>query len=42
MGEALATLIILIFGGSVAAGSVRIVNQGDEAVVESLGRYSGK
>ena len=42
MGEALATLIILIFGGSVAAGSVRIVNQGDEALVETLGRYSGK
>ena len=35
-------LIMLAFGGSVAAGSVRIVNQGDEALVESLGRYNGK
>lgn len=37
-----ALLIILAFGGSIAAGSVRIVNQGDEALVESLGRYNGK
>ncbi|EKV03916.1 membrane protease subunit, stomatin/prohibitin [Leptolyngbya sp. PCC 7375] len=35
-------LIMLAFGGSIAAGSVRIVNQGDEALVESLGRYNGK
>ncbi|MEM8614932.1 MAG: SPFH domain-containing protein [Cyanobacteria bacterium P01_H01_bin.105] len=35
-------LIMLAFGGSVAAGSVRIVNQGDEALIESLGRYNGK
>lgn len=35
-------LMMLAFGGSVAAGSVRIVNQGDEALVESLGRYNGK
>ncbi|MEM6255697.1 MAG: SPFH domain-containing protein [Cyanobacteria bacterium P01_D01_bin.156] len=38
----LALLIMLAFGGSIAAGSVRIVNQGDEALVESLGRYTGK
>lgn len=37
-----ALLIMLAFGGSIAAGSVRIVNQGDEALVESLGRYNGK
>ncbi|MEO0867360.1 MAG: SPFH domain-containing protein [Cyanobacteria bacterium J06642_11] len=35
-------LLMLAFGGSIAAGSVRIVNQGDEALVESLGRYNGK
>jgi regulator of protease activity HflC (stomatin/prohibitin superfamily) len=38
----LALLIILALGGSVAAGSVRIVNQSDEALVEMLGRYNGK
>lgn len=38
----LVLLIMLAFGGSIAAGSVRIVNQGDEALVESLGRYNGK
>ncbi|MEM9804425.1 MAG: SPFH domain-containing protein [Cyanobacteria bacterium P01_D01_bin.56] len=37
-----ALLIMLAFGGSIAAGSVRIVNQGDEALVESLGKYNGK
>ncbi|MFG6099113.1 SPFH domain-containing protein [Leptothoe sp. ISB3NOV94-8A] len=37
-----ALLIMLALGGSMAAGSVRIVNQGDEALVESLGRYNGK
>ena len=40
--ENLIILIMLIFGGSAAAGSVRIVNQGDEALVETLGRYTGK
>lgn len=35
-------LIFLALGGSVAAGSVRIVNQGDEALVETLGKYNGK
>lgn len=37
-----AFLIILALGGSVAASSVKIVNQGDEALVETLGRYNGK
>lgn len=40
--EQLALLIMLAFGGSIAAGSVRIVNQGDEALIESLGKYNGK
>lgn len=40
--EQLILLIMLAFGGSMAAGSVRIVNQGDEALIESLGRYNGK
>lgn len=35
-------LIVLILGGSVASKSVRIINQSDEALVETLGRYSGK
>lgn len=35
-------LMLALGGGSIAAGSVRIVNQGDEALVESLGRYNGK
>ncbi|MEL6777873.1 MAG: SPFH domain-containing protein [Cyanobacteria bacterium J06597_16] len=35
-------IIFLALGGSVASQSIRIVNQGDEALVETLGRYSGK
>jgi len=35
-------LIILFFGGSVAASSVKIINQSDEALVETLGKYNGK
>ncbi|MGB3300229.1 MAG: SPFH domain-containing protein [Phormidesmis sp.] len=35
-------LVLLALGGSVAAKSVRIINQSDEALVETLGRYSGK
>lgn len=35
-------LIVLVLGGSVASKSVRIINQSDEALVETLGRYSGK
>jgi len=38
----IAFLFILALGGSVAASSVKIVNQSDEALVESLGRYNGK
>lgn len=42
MGELLAFLIFVGLGGSALAGSVKIVNQGNEALVETLGRYSGK
>lgn len=35
-------LIVLALGGTIASKSVRIVNQGDEALVETLGRYNGK
>lgn len=42
MGNLLGFLVFLVLGGSTLAGSVRIVNQGNEALVERLGRYSGK
>lgn len=42
MGSLFGFLIILFFGGSVAASSVKIINQSDEALVETLGKYSGK
>mgnify|MGYP005846229215 CR=1 FL=1 len=42
MGELLGFVIFLLVGGSTLAGSVKIVNQGNEALVESLGRYNGK
>jgi regulator of protease activity HflC (stomatin/prohibitin superfamily) len=32
----------MILGGSGLAGSVKIINQGNEALVERLGKYSGK
>lgn len=35
-------LVFLALGGSTIAGSVRIINQGNEALVETLGKYSGK
>lgn len=35
-------LFVLVFGGSMAASSVKIINQSDEALVETLGKYSGK
>jgi len=35
-------LILLALGGSGLAGSVKIVNQGDEALVEKLGKYNGR
>jgi regulator of protease activity HflC (stomatin/prohibitin superfamily) len=42
MGNLFGFLIFLVLGGSTLAGSVRIVSQGNEALVERLGRYSGK
>ena len=35
-------LVLLALGGSSLAGSVKIVNQGDEALVEKLGKYNGR
>ena len=35
-------LIGLALGGSALAGSVKIINQGNEALVETLGKYNGK
>lgn len=42
MGELFAFLIAVGLGGAGLAGSVRIINQGDEALVERLGSYSRK
>ncbi|BAY61461.1 band 7 protein [Calothrix brevissima NIES-22] len=35
-------LVFLALGGSALAGSVRVINQGDEALVERLGSYNKK
>ena len=35
-------LVFLALGGSALAGSVKIINQGNEALVETLGRYNGR
>lgn len=40
--DVFAWLIALAIGGSAVAGSVKIVNQGNEVLVERLGRYNGK
>ncbi|KOP25090.1 hypothetical protein AMR41_16870 [Hapalosiphon sp. MRB220] len=40
--EPLFFIISLIFGGSVVASSVKVVNQGNEALVERLGSYNKK
>ncbi|MGD1899203.1 MAG: SPFH domain-containing protein [Phormidesmis sp.] len=37
-----AILLFLALGGGVASKSVRIINQSDEALVETLGRYNGR
>ncbi len=37
-----AWLIVLVLGGSTVASSVKIINQGNEALVENFGRYNGK
>ncbi|NJL01947.1 MAG: SPFH/Band 7/PHB domain protein [Spirulinaceae cyanobacterium SM2_1_0] len=41
MGQ-LFLLILLAFGGSAVAGSVKIVNEKNEALIESFGRYKRK
>ena len=40
--EQLFLLVFLALGGSAVAGSVKIINQGNEALVETLGKYNGK
>jgi regulator of protease activity HflC (stomatin/prohibitin superfamily) len=35
-------LVFLVLGGSTLTGTVKIINQGNEALVETLGKYSGK
>ena len=35
-------MAFLTLSGATLAGSVKIINQGDEALVEFLGRYDGK
>jgi regulator of protease activity HflC (stomatin/prohibitin superfamily) len=35
-------LVFLALGGSAVAGSVRVINQGNEALVERLGSYNKK
>ncbi|BCL39132.1 SPFH domain-containing protein [Nostoc sp. MS1] len=40
--EQLFLLIVLALGGSAVAGSVRVVSQGNEALVERLGSYNKK
>ncbi len=35
-------IIVLALGGSALAGSVKIINQGNEALVETLGKYNGR
>ncbi len=40
--EAFGWLIALVLGGAGLASSVKVVNQGNEALVERVGKYSGK
>jgi regulator of protease activity HflC (stomatin/prohibitin superfamily) len=40
--EGFAFLIALVLGGSALASSVKVINQGDEALVERLGSYNQK
>ncbi|NEP86559.1 MAG: SPFH/Band 7/PHB domain protein [Okeania sp. SIO2C2] len=35
-------LVFLALGGSSLAGSVKVINQGNEALVETLGKYNGR
>lgn len=38
----IAFLFVLAMGGGIAASSIKIVNQSDQALVETLGKYNGK
>jgi regulator of protease activity HflC (stomatin/prohibitin superfamily) len=40
--EQLFFLVFFVFGVSTLTGTVKIINQGNEALVETLGKYSGK
>jgi regulator of protease activity HflC (stomatin/prohibitin superfamily) len=40
--EAFGWLLALVLGGAGLASSVKVVNQGNEALVERVGKYSGK
>ncbi|MEL6222108.1 MAG: SPFH domain-containing protein [Cyanobacteria bacterium J06626_14] len=42
MGGIIPFLFFVVFGGSVLFGSVRIVREGNQALVERLGKYSGR
>lgn len=42
MGELFAFLVFVALGGASLSGSVRIINQGNEALVERLGSYDRK
>lgn len=42
MGSLFGFIIALVLGGSVATSAVKIINQSDEALVETLGKYNGK
>jgi len=37
-----AVIIFLVLGGSALSSTVKVINQGNEALVESWGRYNGK
>lgn len=37
-----AVIIFLVLGGSAVSSTVKVINQGNEALVESWGRYNGK
>ena len=42
MEQIIGLLIFFVLGGSAISGTVKIVNQGNEALVETLGKYNGK
>lgn len=42
MGGIVGLLVFVVLGGSVLMGSVRIVREGNQALVERLGKYSGR